>query len=136
MDQTVEINEDLAEKLTPSKDDAGIDTMERVKILEAIAEVCMHQGEYHLATKKFTQAGNKIKVGILGWYIWGKHINQQNIRSQQMSYLWNFFLCLPFVVWHYKQCMEAACKYRFKNQKNCMILRIEIIQWRELDLQH
>lgn len=70
MDQTVEINEDLAEKLTPSKDDAGIDTMERVKILEAIAEVCMHQGEYHLATKKFTQAGNKIKVGTLGWYIW------------------------------------------------------------------
>ena len=62
MDQTVEINEDLAEKLTPNKDDAGIDTMERVKILEAIAEVCMHQGEYHLATKKFTQAGNKIKV--------------------------------------------------------------------------
>lgn len=62
MDQTVEINEDLAEKLTPSKDDAGIDTMERVKILEAIAEVCMHQGEYHLATKKFTQAGNKIKA--------------------------------------------------------------------------
>lgn len=71
MDQTVEINEDLAEKLTPSKDDAGIDTMERVKILEAIAEVCMHQGEYHLATKKFTQAGNKIKVGTLVWNILG-----------------------------------------------------------------
>lgn len=71
MDQTVEINEDLAEKLTPSKDDAGIDTMERVKILEAIAEVCMHQGEYHLATKKFTQAGNKIKVSTLVWNILG-----------------------------------------------------------------
>lgn len=71
MDQTVEINEDLAEKLTPSKDDAGIDTMERVKILEAIAEVCMHQGEYHLATKKFTQAGNKIKVRTLVWNILG-----------------------------------------------------------------
>ncbi|XP_021344536.1 intraflagellar transport protein 140 homolog, partial [Mizuhopecten yessoensis] len=62
MDQHVEITEDLAEKLTPNKDDMGIDTMERVKILEAIAEVCMHQGQYHLATKKFTQAGNKIKA--------------------------------------------------------------------------
>jgi len=64
MDQHVEINEDLAEKLTPDKEEHGIDTMERIKILEAIAEVCMHQGGYHLATKKFTQAGNKIKVCV------------------------------------------------------------------------
>lgn len=62
MDQHVEITEELAEKLTPTKEENNIDTMERVKILEAIAEVCMHQGQYHLATKKFTQAGNKIKV--------------------------------------------------------------------------
>ena len=62
MDQHVELTEDLTEKLTPTKEEAGIDTMERIKILEAIAEVCMHQGAYHLATKKFTQAGNKIKV--------------------------------------------------------------------------
>ena len=62
MDQHVEINEDLSEKLTPGKEELGGDTMERMKILEAIAEVCMHQGQYHLATKKFTQAGNKVKV--------------------------------------------------------------------------
>ncbi|XP_052768007.1 intraflagellar transport protein 140 homolog [Mya arenaria] len=62
MDQHVEITEDLAEKLTPSKEELGGDTMERIKILEAIAEVCMHQGQYHLATKKFTQAGNKMKA--------------------------------------------------------------------------
>ena len=61
----MEINEDLSEKLTPGKDELGGDTMERMKILEAIAEVCMHQGQYHLATKKFTQAGNKVKVGII-----------------------------------------------------------------------
>ena len=60
----MEVTEDMAEKLTPSKDEVP-DTMERVKILEAIAEVCMHQGQYHLATKKFTQAGNKMKVIIL-----------------------------------------------------------------------
>ncbi|KAK7004477.1 intraflagellar transport protein 140 [Biomphalaria glabrata] len=59
MDQTVEITEDLAEKLTPDKD---FDNAARLKLLEAIAEVCMHQGAYHLATKKFTQAGNKIKA--------------------------------------------------------------------------
>ena len=63
MDQTVEITEDLSEKLTPDKD-WDPDPMARLKILEAIAEVCMHQGAYHLATKKFTQAGNKIKVGL------------------------------------------------------------------------
>ncbi|XP_060569057.1 intraflagellar transport protein 140 homolog [Ruditapes philippinarum] len=62
MDQHVEVTEDLAEKLTPTKEELGGDTMERVKILEAIAEVCMHQGQYHLATKKFTQAGNKMKA--------------------------------------------------------------------------
>lgn len=61
MDQTVEITEELAEKLTPDKEFEN-DPMARLKILEAIAEVCMHQGAYHLATKKFTQAGNKIKV--------------------------------------------------------------------------
>ena len=63
MDQHVEITEELAEKLTPSKEDgeAG-DSMERIKLLEALGEVCMLQGQYHLATKKFTQAGNKVKV--------------------------------------------------------------------------
>lgn len=64
MDQHVEVTEDLAEKLTPSKEEVS-DTMERVKILEAIAEVCMHQGQYHLATKKFTQAGNKMKASAV-----------------------------------------------------------------------
>ena len=71
MDQHVEINEDLSEKLTPGKDELSGDTMERMKILEAIAEVCMHQGQYHLATKKFTQAGNKVKVGLQLSFIFG-----------------------------------------------------------------
>ncbi|XP_041362442.1 intraflagellar transport protein 140 homolog [Gigantopelta aegis] len=62
MDQHVDITEDLAEKLTPPKTDGENDTMERLKILEAIGEVCMHQGQYHQATKKYTQAGNKMKA--------------------------------------------------------------------------
>ncbi|XP_076446737.1 intraflagellar transport protein 140 homolog [Babylonia areolata] len=61
MDQHVEITEDLAEKLTPGKEGEG-DSMERIKLLEALGEVCMLQGQYHLATKKFTQAGNKVKA--------------------------------------------------------------------------
>jgi len=64
MDQHVEITDDLAEKLTPNKENTTLDTMERVKILEAIAEVCMHQGQYHLATRKFIQAGNKMKASL------------------------------------------------------------------------
>lgn len=62
MDQHVEITEDLAEKLTPGKEDGKEDSMERIKLLEALGEVCMLQGQYHLATKKFTQAGNKVKA--------------------------------------------------------------------------
>ena len=58
----MDITEDLAEKLTPPKVE-GENDMERLKILEAIGEVCMHQGQYHQATKKYTQAGNKMKVG-------------------------------------------------------------------------
>ena len=56
------VTEDLVEKLTPSKEMAESDPEERIKILDGIAEVCMQQGQYHLATKKYTQAGNKVKV--------------------------------------------------------------------------
>ncbi len=34
----------------------------RVRLLEKLAECCASQGSYHLATKKYTQAGNKTKV--------------------------------------------------------------------------
>jgi len=55
------LNETLVEKLTPEKTD-GEDDTDRIRILEAIATVCMNQRQYHLATKKYTQAGNRIKV--------------------------------------------------------------------------
>lgn len=54
------ITEELAEKMTLPKDTNNSEL--RNKILERIAECCMQQGSYHLATKKFTQAGNKVKV--------------------------------------------------------------------------
>ena len=41
---------------------------ERSRLLDKIADVCMYQGNYHLAAKKFTQAGNRVKVGL--WAVW------------------------------------------------------------------
>lgn len=46
------------EKLTPEKD--TIDEAMRIDILQNLAESLMLHGDYHLATKKFTQAGDKV----------------------------------------------------------------------------
>ena len=53
----VPMTEALMEKLTPDKD-----APERMSVLESLAELCIHQSEYHLATKAYTQAGNKIQA--------------------------------------------------------------------------
>ncbi|XP_048575888.1 intraflagellar transport protein 140 homolog isoform X2 [Nematostella vectensis] len=57
MRHNVVITEELGEKMTLPK---GAEN--RVTMLERIAECAMHQGSYHLATKKYTQAGNKMKA--------------------------------------------------------------------------
>ncbi|KAG1950960.1 intraflagellar transport protein [Pimephales promelas] len=62
LDQSLNITEDLAESLTVSKDSTHLSEAERKELLEKIADCCMRQGNYHLATKKYTQAGNKIKA--------------------------------------------------------------------------
>ncbi|XP_022916343.2 intraflagellar transport protein 140 homolog [Onthophagus taurus] len=56
----VQLTEDLVEKLTPEKDQIPEET--RLKILETLGESLLEQSNYHLATKKFTQSGNKIKA--------------------------------------------------------------------------
>ncbi|XP_063916884.1 intraflagellar transport protein 140 homolog [Zophobas morio] len=56
----VQLTEDLAEKLTPEKDQ--LDEIDRINVLQTLAESLMLQGNYHLATKKFTQAGDKIRA--------------------------------------------------------------------------
>ncbi|CAG9817936.1 unnamed protein product [Phaedon cochleariae] len=56
----VQLTEDLAEKLTPEKE--TVDESVRINVLENLAESLMVQGEYHLATKKFTQAGDKVRA--------------------------------------------------------------------------
>lgn len=52
----------MAEKMTVSKDSTDMSEESRRELLEQIASCCMLQGSYHLATKKYTQAGNKLKV--------------------------------------------------------------------------
>lgn len=61
------ITEEMAEKMTVSKDCADLSEESRRELLEQIANCCMRQGNYHLATKKYTQAGNKLKVSRPGW---------------------------------------------------------------------
>ncbi|KAG5881962.1 hypothetical protein JTB14_020526 [Gonioctena quinquepunctata] len=53
----VQLTEELTEKLTPVED--SIENSLRKNILKNLAESLMTQGNYHLATKKFTQAGDK-----------------------------------------------------------------------------
>nr|CAD7588439.1 unnamed protein product [Timema genevievae] len=59
VEHDIPVTEDLAEKLTMVKGegDEGL----RVRVLESVAESALAQRNYHLATKKFTQAGNKVR---------------------------------------------------------------------------
>ncbi|KAM6964373.1 intraflagellar transport protein 140 homolog isoform 2-T2 [Tautogolabrus adspersus] len=59
--QNLTITDELAERMTiiDSKD---LSDEARKELLERIADCCMRQGNYHLATKKYTQAGNRLKA--------------------------------------------------------------------------
>lgn len=56
----VPITETLAEMLTPNKDEMTEE--HRNEVLVQIGELLQEQGDYHSATKKFTQAGDKIRA--------------------------------------------------------------------------
>ncbi|KAL8008467.1 putative tetratricopeptide-like helical domain superfamily, WD40-repeat-containing [Plasmopara halstedii] len=65
MQQNVYITDDMAEKMTPPKGDdtaTPADKKRRSDLLLRLAKCCKKQGSYHLATKKYTQAGNKLKA--------------------------------------------------------------------------
>lgn len=62
LEQNMTITEEMAEKMTVSKDCTDLSEEARRELLEQIANCCMRQGNYHLATKKYTQAGNKLKA--------------------------------------------------------------------------
>ncbi|CAM2099468.1 unnamed protein product [Caretta caretta] len=62
LNQNLTITEEMAEKMTVSKDSKELSEESRKELLEQIADCCMRQGNYHMATKKYTQAGNKLKA--------------------------------------------------------------------------
>eukprot|EP00079_Xenopus_tropicalis_P029812 XP_012825483.1 PREDICTED: intraflagellar transport protein 140 homolog isoform X1 [Xenopus tropicalis] len=62
MEQNLVITEEMAEKMTVSKNSKDFSDEARRELLQRIADCCMRQGNYHLATKKYTQAGDKLKA--------------------------------------------------------------------------
>lgn len=60
LDHHITLTEDLAERMSPPKGQEN--TQERIMMLEKLGECAYKQGSLHLATKKFTQAGSRIKV--------------------------------------------------------------------------
>uniref|UniRef100_A0A182PVU1 Uncharacterized protein n=1 Tax=Anopheles epiroticus TaxID=199890 RepID=A0A182PVU1_9DIPT len=56
----VPVTETLAELLTPEKGDLG--EGERVALLLRLGDILQEQGDYHAATKKFTQAGDRVRA--------------------------------------------------------------------------
>lgn len=58
--RAVPVTESLAEMLTPSKEELPEDV--RVRVLTTLGDILQEQGDYHTATKKFTQAGDKIRA--------------------------------------------------------------------------
>ncbi|XP_034049465.1 intraflagellar transport protein 140 homolog [Thalassophryne amazonica] len=59
--ENLTITENLAERMTIT-DSKELSEEACKELLERIADCCMRQGNYHLATKKYTQAGNKPKA--------------------------------------------------------------------------
>ncbi len=51
------MTEELADLLTPDQGHPN-----RMEIINQIGEFSFLYGNYHLAAKKFTQAGNKVKI--------------------------------------------------------------------------
>merc|ERR1719235_1664103 len=53
----------MAERLCPEVGERGVETQEaRNNLLLKVAKCCKRQGNYHLACKKYTQAGDRIKA--------------------------------------------------------------------------
>ena len=62
-EHNISLSEDLAEKMTVQKVEKDLERERlRISTLERIGEIAFYQGNYHLATKKFTQAGNKLRA--------------------------------------------------------------------------
>ena len=59
----IQLSEEMVERLCPELGARGAETEEaRNALLLKVAKCCKRQGMYHLACKKYTQAGDKIKA--------------------------------------------------------------------------
>ena len=60
---SINLSEEMAEKLCPELGERGAETADaRNNLLLKVAKCCKRQGNYHLACKKYTQAGDKVKA--------------------------------------------------------------------------
>eukprot|EP00051_Salpingoeca_urceolata_P027733 m.483017 g.483017 ORF g.483017 m.483017 type:complete len:1380 (-) comp22745_c0_seq1:34-4173(-) len=62
MEHSVVITDEMAERMTLEKTSDRSHNERRSQLLEKVADCCALQGSYQLATKKYTQAGNKLKA--------------------------------------------------------------------------
>lgn len=60
LEHDITITEEMAEAMSPDK--SVMSAEERGLVLRRIAKCCKRQGSYHLACKKYTQAGDKVKA--------------------------------------------------------------------------
>ena len=58
----VEISDAMCEMLTPKADNSVMDSSQRKDVLKELAKALKKQGSYALASKKFTQAGDRIRA--------------------------------------------------------------------------
>lgn len=58
------LTERMADSITPSKE--GRKTEDSVRLLLRVADCCKNQGSYHLACKKYAQAGDRVKAMRVG----------------------------------------------------------------------
>jgi len=59
----IHLSEEMAEKLCPELGQRGAETEDKLNALRLkVAKCAKRQGNYHLATKKYTQAGDKVKA--------------------------------------------------------------------------
>jgi len=62
MKHGVKVTEQMAERMTPAKTKDENERRAREDLLKKIAHVCKDQGEFHLACKKYTQAGDHVRA--------------------------------------------------------------------------
>jgi len=64
IEHKVKINEEMAEGMTPPKADENEprEKEARLETIKKLAKACKKQGEFHLACKKYTQAGDRLKA--------------------------------------------------------------------------